>query len=479
MTIRKLAMPWAAPGDRTYCLPTSFLVTLQLGEAPDNVPALFDVRGGHARAVTRLDGGPLDRIVSRFAGAVRIARVHSARASMHVRGQRHVHYDALEQTCGVARTFLVEVAPGTAIGLLVQELQQLSRVSAASPNYVCVSPCELVATRTAGPIEAHWAPHMMVRAPQALAYEPGDRAVLLGLIDSGIAPNHPELMGRLRAGLDTVNLSADGVTPGIRLLGEHMNYDSNPRDQFVGHGMACAGIMCALGNQLAPGLAGESQIIPLRALAAAQMPGRAAPVGLGSISDLDAAVKLAVDLGAKVINMSFGTDDSALSQGSPKPHADVVRYALEHGCILVAASGNNGQWTRYWPAAHPDVIAVGAVADNGQPTAFSTRGEHVALCAPGEKILSTGLAGYQQVTGTSFAAPFVAGACALLVARGARRAMPVDGACAMKLLTESCQPFAGSANSGCGAGILDAAAALIALDAMIDGMRDGEETEDG
>lgn len=479
MTIRKLAMPWAAPGDRTYCLPTSFLVTLQLGEAPDSVPALFDVRGGYARAATGLDGGPLDRIVSRFAGAVRIARVHSARASMHVRGQRHARFDALEQTCGVARTFLVEVATGTDIGHLVQELQQLSRVSAASPNYVCVSPCELAASRTGGPVEAHWAPHLMVRAPEALAHEPGDRAVLLGLVDSGIAPDHPELAGRLRAGLDTVNLSADGVTPGIRLLGEHMNYDSNPRDQFVGHGMACAGIMCALGEQLAPGLAGESQIIPMRALAAAQLPGRSAPVGLGSISDLDAAVKLAVDLGAKVINMSFGTDDAALSEGSPKPHADVVRYALEHGCILVAASGNNGQWTRYWPAAHPSVIAVGAVGDDRHPTAFSTRGEHVALCAPGEKILSTGLTGYQHVTGTSFAAPFVAAACALLVARGARRAMPVDGACALKLLSESCQAFAARSAGGCGAGILDAAAALVALDAMIDRMRDGEETEDG
>ncbi|MES2019304.1 MAG: S8 family serine peptidase [Pseudomonadota bacterium] len=476
MTIRKLAMPWAAAGDRTYCLPTSFLLTLALGEAPDNIPALFDVRGGHARAVDSIDGGPLDRIIKRFAGNARIARVHSARASMHLRGQRHARYDALEQTTGMARSFLVQVAPGTAIGNLVQELAQLSQVTSASPNYVCVSPCEL---KVAGAVDVGWAPHLMVRAPEALAHEPGDNAVLLGLIDSGVVPDHPELAGRLRAGLDTVNLSDDGVSPGVRLLGEHLNYDSNPRDQFVGHGMACAGIMCGLGIQLAPGLAGESQIIPLRALAAAQLPGRANPVGLGAISDLDAAVKLAVDLGAKIINMSFGTDDSALSPDSPKPHADVVKYALEHGCILVAASGNNGQWTRYWPAAHPSVIAVGAVGEDRLPTSFSTRGEHVALCAPGERILSTGLTGYQNVTGTSFAAPFAAAACALLVARGARRAMPVDAACAIKLLTESCQPFGARAGEGCGAGILDAAAALVALDTMIDRMRDGEDTEDG
>ena len=103
------------------------------------------------------------------------------------------------------------------------------------------------------------------------------------------------------------------------------------------------------------------------------------------------AVKLAVDLGAKVINMSFGTDDSALAARSPKPHADVVDYALARGCILVAASGNNGRTTRYWPAAYPGVIAVGAVGDDRRPTSFSTRGEHVALSAPGEQVLTTAL----------------------------------------------------------------------------------------
>lgn len=454
----------------------SLLVTMVLGEAPDSVPALLDVRSGHARAVSGLDGGALDRIVTRFAGAARIARVHGARASWHLRGQRHVHFDALEQTCGVARTFLIEVLPGTAVGNLVSELAQLSKIASASPNYMCVSPCEL---GTPVQADAAWTPHLMVRAPEALAHEPGDNAVLLGLIDSGIVTDHPELAGRLRAGLDTVHLSDDGVSPGITLLGEHTNFDSNPRDQYVGHGMGCAGIMSGLGLQLAPGLAGEAQIIPMRALAAARLPGRANPVGLGAIADLDAAVKLAVDLGAKVINMSFGTDDAALSPESPKPHADVVRYALEHGCILIAASGNNGQWTRYWPAAHPSVIAVGAVGENRAPATFSTRGDHVALCAPGERILSAGLTGYQHVTGTSFAAPFVAGACALLVARGARRAMPVDAACAIELLTKSCQSFAGQDSSGCGAGILDAAAALVALDAMIDRMRSEEDTEDG
>src|SRR6185312_981291 len=254
----------------------------------------------------------------------------------------------------------------------------------------------------------------------------------------------------------------------LQLLGDSARVDTRPVDHFVGHGMGCAGIIGALGVAMPPGLAGDTQILPLRALGAARFPGKTQAVGIGAITDLDMAVKLAVDLGAKVINMSFGTDDASLEPGSPKPHADVVQYALDRGCILVAASGNNGSETRYWPAAYPGVIAVGAAGERGTPSAFSTRGGHVALCAPGERVRTLGLEGYQIATGTSFASPFVAATAALMVSRAQRRATPLDGACVRSLLMESATPFPAPAPAGCGAGVLDAHAALQALDAFID-----------
>ena len=76
--------------------------------------------------------------------------------------------------------------------------------------------------------------------------------------------------------------------------------------------------------------------------------------------------------------------------------------------------------------------------------------------------------GYQRATGTSFAAPFVAAAAALLVARAQSRSPPIDGALVRELLVESATPFSGGPVAGCGAGILNAAAALSALDAWID-----------
>jgi subtilisin family serine protease len=166
--------------------------------------------------------------------------------------------------------------------------------------------------------------------------------------------------------------------------------------------------------------------------------------------------------------MSFGTPESALIADAPRPHEEIVRYALARGVILVAASGNSGLTERYYPAAHDGVIAIGAVDHQLRPTSFSTRGDHVALCAPGRDILTCGLHGYQQATGTSFAAPFAAAVCALLASRAQRRARPLDSADARQILVESARPFASAGVTGCGGGVLDAMAALQALDARID-----------
>ena len=114
------------------------------------------------------------------------------------------------------------------------------------------------------------------------------------------------------------------------------------------------------------------------------------------------------------------------------------------------------------------MIAVGATDHAGVPTGFSTRGDHVALCAPGARILTTSLSGYQFATGTSFAAPFVTATVGLMVSRALRRARALDTATVRSLLVRSVRPFGdGAAHPGCGAGVLDAAAALQALDAMV------------
>ena len=67
-----------------------------------------------------------------------------------------------------------------------------------------------------------------------------------------------------------------------------------------------------------------------------------------------------------------------LDADAPRPHEEIVRYALARGVILIAASGNSGLTEKYFPAAHEGVIAVGAIDRTLRPTGFSTRDERVA-----------------------------------------------------------------------------------------------------
>jgi len=238
----------------------------------------------------------------------------------------------------------------------------------------------------------------------------------------------------------------------------------------MGHGTACASIIAARGIAMPPGVAGLAPVVPVRVLAAALVADRATPTAIGCLPDIDCGFKFAVDLGARVLNLSFGTPESALRDGDPVPHTEVVEYALRRGCVLVAASGNSGDHTRYFPAAAPGVIAVGAVDSTRTPARFTTRGDHVALSAPGVAVCAAGIGGdVITCSGTSFAAPFVAGAAALVLAAANRRGVPLSPYTVRDLLMRSARPFAERIDpsrdpSGCGRGILDVAAALAAVD---------------
>ena len=312
-----------------------------------------------------------------------------------------------------------------------------------------------------------WATRAQVDGIEAAGYEPGDEAVVVAVLDTGVESSNAEFGPNLRGGLDTVQLGSEDLATGMVLLGDTSSVDTDPQDD-VGHGTSCAAIIGGVGRRIPPGLAAGCSVLPARVLGAARMTGSEDRIGVGAISDIDSGMKWAVDLGAKVLNMSFGTPQDRLDPNDPQPHADVVRYALARGCVLVAASGNSGDEQRYTPASLDGVLAVGSVGDDDRPSAFSTRGPHVALAAPGERVASAGLGGYALVTGTSFAAPLVTAAAALLVSRAGRRGAPLGAAEVRTLLTSAARPFPAGAPAGSGAGVLDVLAALRALDAHLD-----------
>lgn len=466
MIAQNLATPWA-PSSRLYSLPGSMLLKVRLGEAPEHVPAHMDVRRRAAAPATTLDGGVIDRLIRHHAGAMHITRVHASAASATRRGEAHRGYNDEEEICGLSRTFRVDMNRGSAIERLVAALNEVTTVEEATLNYLCAVPFE-AATSPAVAIEQAWESRDLMFAREALAYETGDESVVVAIIDSGVAPQHPETTRRFRSGFDSVQIGASDFAAGVTLLGDLTAPDTKPVDEYVGHGMACAGIIGARGEAIPPGLAGDCSLLPIRVLGAARLAGKTAAVGLGAISDIDMGMKMAIELGAKVLNLSFGTADAALAPGAAKPHADIIQYALLRGCVLVAASGNSGKEERYWPAAYDGVIAVGSVGADGRPSRFSTRGDHVALSAAGERVATCGLTGYQLATGTSFAAPFVTATAALMVSRAQRRSYPLSAEEVRALLVQSATPWPDKQTRGYGAGILNAAAALEALDRLID-----------
>ncbi len=210
--------------------------------------------------------------------------------------------------------------------------------------------------------------------------------VIVAVIDSGVMADHPDLQGRLVPGYDFVD------------------NDDVAQDDF-GHGTAVAGIIAATINngQGIAGIAPNAMIMPVRVLDAD---------GIGRYSDIAQGITYATDHGAKIINLSLGGDSSSEIMTS------AIDYAVAHGVQVIAAAGNNGGAVMF-PANYAPVIAVGSVDPDLQRSSFSSYGPEIDLMAPGRDILTTWKdGGVRTLSGTSFAAPQVAGIAALDMAVG-------------------------------------------------------------
>jgi subtilisin family serine protease len=322
----------------------------------------------------------------------------------------------------------------------------------------------------------------IVRATDAWTIATG-RGVTVGVIDTGIDWTHPDLRdqlavrtaedrngnGRFEAWSvdETVNgltgdldgidndgngwiddvIGFDFVDQRVRNIGDDQTPDAVPLDE-QGHGTSVAGVVAAQVNNTVgiAGLAPDARIVTLRAFDA---------TGNGEEDDIAAAILYAALNGVDIVNMSFGDGvDSPVIR-------DAVHTAALFGCTLIASVGNTGSTSRQYPASYDDVIAVGATTETDTRAAFSSTGSSVALTAPGQNIITTRVGGrYRVVNGTSFAAPYVAAAAALV-----READPgVDAAAMRARLSETSDDLGEPGWDGqFGAGRLRADAAVKAV----------------
>jgi subtilisin family serine protease len=205
-----------------------------------------------------------------------------------------------------------------------------------------------------------------------------------------------------------------GVAPHFALkdvVVDWRNYSSDPEVyDTLGHGTHVAGIIGAK-TGVAKGIAPGCSIVSMKVLGHS---------GMGSAESVARAVASSVDAKVDIVCMSLGSPraDSRLH--------DAIRHATNNGVIVVCAAGNDGGAVNY-PAAFVETVAVGAVDKEGNVCPFSSRGKEITVAAPGQDITSTWLAdGYATISGTSMAAPFVAGTLALYVSACRKDNRPVD-----------------------------------------------------
>jgi subtilisin family serine protease len=362
---------------------------------------------------------------------------------------------AMAEATVMASTFRVRFDRNTPVDQAVQRLSEVEGVEFVESNRYR----ETYVIPNDPSFTSQWGLNK-INCPAAWDRTTGSPNVVVAVIDTGVDLDHPELVSLLVAGTDMVDLGPTPTPPaGFRFEGDFQGRDNVPQDE-VGHGTHVAGTIACLSNN-STGVSGVTwgcRIMPVRVLARIVNIANSADVrGTGSAADIAAGIRWAVDHGARVLNLSLGgTTDTQVER-------DAIAYAIAHGAVVCAAMGNAGAagGTSY-PAAYPDVVAVGAIDQADHRAAFSQVGPHIDVVGPGVGILSTVWDnGYTSMSGTSMATPHVAGVAALILSCNSS----LTGAQAADILRQTARalrdnPADSVPNNNYGFGCVDAQAAV-------------------
>lgn len=336
----------------------------------------------------------------------------------------------------LSRVYTVSLDESTPVEEVAKELSKSQEIEYAEPNH-------LYYTNQTMPNDPDfnklWGLHNTgqtggandadIDAPEAWAINTNSSQVTVSVIDTGIDYNHEDLTSNIWLNTNEITNNAidddnNGYTDDVRGW-DFVNNDNNPMDEN-GHGTHVAGTIGAVGNN-GKGVVGVSRhvkLMPLRFLGAN---------GSGSATNAAKAVYYATLMGAKVTNNSWG--GGAYNQTL----FNAIQEANAAGSLFVAAAGNSSKDTdtgAQYPAGYdlPNIISVAATDHNDSLAYFSNYGQNsVDISAPGVGILSTvpfanklGCSNQQPppqnpnycaISGTSMAAPHVAGAAALVFAK--------------------------------------------------------------
>jgi subtilisin family serine protease len=260
----------------------------------------------------------------------------------------------------------------------------------------------------------------LTQAYRAWDFTKGDTSIVIGMTDTGIRYTHEDLQRQVKYNYaDPINGKdddGDGYVDNFRGWDASNNNNDPMYNDYIGHGTQASSIAAAQADN-GKGLAGtgfRTKFLPIQ-----MFPGTAT----GSFAGFEAIV-YAADHGCQVINMSWGG-----AGGYSRFEQDVCTYAaVNRDAVLVAAAGNTPADLLFYPASYDHVLSVSATDAADGKASFATYSRRVDLVAPGVSIaIANGAptatvagspdADYWRGSGTSFAAPQVAGAAALVRAR--------------------------------------------------------------
>ncbi len=245
----------------------------------------------------------------------------------------------------------------------------------------------------------------LIEAFTAWSVWKGDTNTVVGIIDTGVELQHPDLVNAIKYNYDDPVNGED--TDGDGYVDNFYGWDlgegnNDPSFNRSAHGVHVSGIAAAQTDNF-EGIAGvgyKSKFLPVKIDDA-----------FGRLIKAYEGIVYATDQGASVVNCSWGSFFNA------GPFAqDIIDYAvLNNDVLVVAAAGNANIINPFYPASFKRVLSVAATDTLDLKTHFSSYGPYVDISAPGVGILSTWVDGsYIFSGGTSMAAPIVAGAAAVL-----------------------------------------------------------------
>ena len=249
-----------------------------------------------------------------------------------------------------------------------------------------------------------------IQAYQAWDSWKGDTNTVIGIIDSGTDPTHPDLAANLKHNyndpIDGSDNDADGFTDNF----SGWDVSDNDNNTTVGvnnhgsHVSGCADAVTDNGTGVAsPGF--KCKFLPVKASQN------------GSFTSIDNGydgIVYAADHGCNIVNLSWGRGGAA-----SQFELDIISYAaVNHDVTVIAAAGNDGSDVSYYPASYENVVSVAAVIANDVKAGFSNYNYSVDVSAPGNNIYSTVYpSNYTTMSGTSMASPIAAGCAAMIKSR--------------------------------------------------------------